>query len=504
MADDTALATKEVPPLPPAGEAVDEQRLYLTELGFWRNTLAFGGQKDPSTIWNSMVRNDSQAMVYYRELEEKDEDVGNTLDELRMGVLERDRLITPGGKTPAVQKSSLALEIAEFIRQQLDELPNFHAALDCILDAPGYGFSVSEMIFDVSEGQVEIIDVRDCPQELFLFGNRFRPQVGQLQLLPSPWAMEGEPQEEQKYIVCSHRGRARNRMGIPLLRRVFWPSWFKRNVQRLWLQYAEKGPGTVVARYNDQDSEQEKQQAAENARAIAERSSLAVPIGFQYDAELLKGSRPINPDVYTKLYQAMQYNIARRIMGETLTSFGNEGGTGAKAQGEVHADTLQRRTIELCRAVASVVNRQIVRPMVLWNYGPDAPMPEWNLDLEEEEDLVSRLTVDAGLQRMGKEITAAYVVDRYDIPAVDGEPDVLVPNVNAPQVALQSRDVSNFAEGLRALQTAALAEAMTMSPEMTHDHAELDKVTRDLRRRATRVFKTRIVEVVDAAKRGRR
>ena len=46
----------------------------------------------------------------------------------------------------------------------------------------------------------------------------------------------------------------------------------------------------------------------------------------------------------------MQYSIARRVLGETLTSFGNEGGGGSKAQGDTHADTLEKRSVELCRS----------------------------------------------------------------------------------------------------------------------------------------------------------
>jgi phage gp29-like protein len=493
MADDVSMQTKvDAPALPPTGEVVDEGRLYLTQIALYSNSLAFGGAVSPSVIWNSMVRNESRAIMYYRELEEKDEDVGNCLDSLKLAVLQRGRLVTPGGKTTKEKESSLAIEIAQFVQQQFDELPNFHAVLDCLLDAPGYGFSIGEMIFDVSEGQVSLVNVKDCPQELFLFGNRFRPQVGQLQLLDSPWAMQGQLQPENKFLIFTYRGRAQNRMGQPLLRRVFWPSWFKRNVLRLWLQYCEKGPGTVVTRYNDSDSEASKQRAAEIAKAIAERNAIAVPQNFQYDSELLKVARALNPDVYMKLQQAMQYNIARRILGETLTSFGNEGGTGAKAQGEVHADTLEQRIIELARAVESVVNRQLVRPLVLWNYGPDAPMPTWGFDLEEEEDLSMRIVIDSALQRMGKQIPTQYVVDRYDIPAIDGEAATMVPNVNAPQVALQARDVSTF------------AEALSMLPEMAHDHSEFDTLYEQLKKEAMGPLAVRSREVADTLKRGRR
>jgi phage gp29-like protein len=470
-----------IPEAPPKGAIVSDQALYMTQISLYRNSLAFGGQRDPSTIWATMVYNHPQAMLLYRELEEKDEDVGNALDSLRLSVLERDRGVTPG------DDSSLGLEVAQFIEQQLDNLPDFHSTLDCILDAPGYGFSVQEMIFDTSEGQASLIGINDCPQELFLFGDRYQPQIGQLQFLDQPWASTGTPVPEQKFIVYSYRMRGRNRMGRPLLKNVFWPSWFKRNMLRLWVQYAEKGPGTAVVRYNDADNIAEKTNAAAIAQAIIDNTAIAMPMGMQYDQELLKIARTQDPAVYEKFYQAMQYSIARKILGETLTSFGNEGGGGSKAQGDVHAATKNERSIELSRAVSSVVNRQMIRPLVIWNYGPDAPMPKWGFDIEEEEDLQARLTVDSGLQRMGKKFSVGYVADRFDAPIAPGEnpDDILVPNVSAPQVMLTDKSSSDFSEA---------------EQEAAAELGEFDKLFAQLQNESRGLFKERIGEVADAAR----
>lgn len=431
----------------PRGEIVSQEALYNSQISLYRNSQAFGGLRNPSLIWSTMTYNHPQAMMLYRELEDKDEDVADKLDTLRLSVLERDRQLTPGDESP------LADEVVKFVQAQLDGLENFHSVLDCILDAPGYGFSVQEMVFDASEGQAGLVAINDCPQELFLFGERYQPQIGQLQFLSQPWASTGQPVPEEKFIVFSYRMRARNRMGRPLLKSVFWPSWFKRNIQRLWMQYAEKGPGTAVVRYNDADSDSERQQAAAIAQAIIDSVAVGVPKTFDYDQELLKIARSQDPAVYEKFFKAMQYSIARKILGETLTSFGNEGGTGSRAQGAVHAETLDTRVVELCRAVAAVVNRQLVRPLVLWNFGPQAPMPTWGFDLGDEEDLAKRLTVDSGLQRMGKKFTAGYVAKRYDVPLVEGEePDVpLIPNPAAPQVALRDSADANFSENHREL-----------------------------------------------------
>jgi phage gp29-like protein len=442
MADEKV---QDLPALPPQGEMIPANSMYMQQLSLYRNTFAFGGTRNPTEIWAAMTYNMPQVMAYFRELEDKDEDVSNALDGLKLSVTERAQSVLP-----ADDQDTQAVEIKEFIETQLKRF-NFDEVLDCMLDAPGYGFSVQEMIFDVSAGQAELLRIEDCPQELFLFGNRFYPQVGSLQLLDNPWASEGQPVPEQKFLIFTYRKRGRNRMGRPLLKSVFWPSWFKRNIQRLWMQFAEKGPGTAVVRYNDPDNEQERQQAAAIAQAIVDNVAIAVPKSFEYDQELLKIARSQDPKVYENFFQKMQYAVVRRIQGETLTSFGNEGGTGSNAQGKTHADTFDTRSVSLSKALMAVVNDQFVRPMVLWNYGPNAPMPKWMVEIKDGGDLVKRLAVDAGLQRMGKKFNVGYVTERYDVPPATGEnaenpDDVLVPNVNAPRVAIADQARATFAE----------------------------------------------------------
>lgn len=468
-------------PLPPSAPIVTEQALYLSEISLYRNTLAFGGTRNPSAVWASMQYNLPWKFAYFRELEEKDEDVANCLDSLKLSVLQRTRTVQP-----ANDSDSLAVDTKEFIEQQLAPL-DFHMVLDRVLDAPGYGFSVQEMMFDVSAGQASLAEIKDCPQDLFLFANRFRPQIGKLQYLDQPWASEGTEVPEQKFLITSYRGRAGNRMGRPLLKEVFWDSWFKRNVLRLWLKLAEKGPGTAVVYYSDADNAQQKRQAADIAQAIIDSVAVGVPENFKLETELLKVARTQDPAVYERLFQQMQYSIARRVMGETQTAFSGESGKGTQALGTVHSQTFEQRSIELCRAVETVINLQLVRSLVLWNFGPDAPVPVWSFDTEQEEDLLQRLTIDAGLQRMGKKFTVGYVVDRYDVPLAAGEnpeqpTDVLEPNATAPNVNITDQARATFAE------PAAEAQAH-------REMAEFDELFAQLRKDSLGIYKKRVAEV---------
>jgi len=467
----------EIPALPPAGEIVSTQALLNTQISLYRNMLAFSGTRNPSIIWDQMVRDDGSAMLYYRELEEKDTDVANALDTLKEAVLERDYAIEP------FDDSGPAQDVADFVKAQLANVPNLDGVVDNLLDAPGYGFSVAEVMYDVSMGQANLVRIEDCPQELFLFGDRFTPQIGPMQFLNSPYASNGVLVPEQKFLIFSHRPRSRNRMGRPLLRSIFWSSWMKRNIQRLWIRFAEKGPGTAVVRYADGDNPALAQQAAQLAQSIIEEVAVGVPMNFEYDKELLTIARAQDPAVYEHFFEAMQLDIIRRILGETLTSFGGEKGTGSKGMGDTHSDTKDTKAVRLCKMTQGVMNDQLIRPLVLWNFGPKAPMPRWQYDVKEQEDLTKRLVIDSGVQRLGLALTESYVRGKYQVPAPDAGDVVLQPNVNAAQVAIADTTTASFAEG------AALAE---------QEMAEYDRVLDELRADSTRIFRNRINQVASA------
>jgi len=40
-----------VPPLPPKGEMISSTSLYMQQISLYRNTLAFGGTRNPTSIW---------------------------------------------------------------------------------------------------------------------------------------------------------------------------------------------------------------------------------------------------------------------------------------------------------------------------------------------------------------------------------------------------------------------------------------------------------------------
>jgi phage gp29-like protein len=438
MSDDTnivnmAANAPAIPPLPPDEEIVTSEVLE----GIHRTTLSlaqgFSGVSDPTVIWTSMVRDFRTAFIYYRELEEKDDDVSSALEMLKLAVLGRERSVQPG------DDSSQAQEAADFVQAQLDQVPSFHEVLEAMLDAPAYGVAIAEILFDVSEGQVGLIDIKDRPQELFSFNPQYMLQNGPMRLMSNPFAIDGgELVPEEKFLIYTFRPRSGNRRGRPLLRRVFWPSWFKRQALRMWLRYGEKGPGTAAVMYPNGANQDEKQKALAAAEAIVEKIAIAIPENFSMVKELLTSARAQSPSVYENLINQMAANISRAIVGQTLTSRGNEGGTGSKALGGVHMKMFFLKDVEAARKLETVINDQLVKPLVLWNFGPNVAMPKFVIDKEDEEDLVQRILIDRNAQGMGVPITQEYMLKRYGYEAPEAGDVILTPPQGAAATAIGS------------------------------------------------------------------
>jgi phage gp29-like protein len=483
------MADNQVPSQAPLkDEVVTQNVLYLHQYTTWRLAQAFTGMSDPTAMWQQMIMDTPFAVQFYRELEEKDEDVGAAMEELKLAVLDRNFTVQPA------DQSGRAVDIAQFVQSQFDAMPGFESMLDSLMDAPFYGFSLVELMYDVSAGQVSLTDAKDCPQELFTFALPFYPQMGPLRLLQTPYDLNGIEVPEQKFAIFSYRPRARNRRGRPLLRKVFWPSWFKRQAMRFWLRFAEKGPGTAVVQYEQGASDAEKQQALEAAEAIVERVAIAVPKNFGLMEDLLKIARSQDPDVYEKLCMRCELSIYRNLVGETLTSHGGEDGKGTQALGTVHEGVKEKKAARLAKSLGDVLNDQIVHNLVMWNYGPDAPMPKAVLSNADETDLGDRSTVDSTLQKMGMPITQSYVQETYGLPEPK-EGDVVLTPVSAPAPTIPGENPTDDGAGDEG-EGGGVPFAESKAPRsVIHEQKDFDRLFDQFRGESTKIYRNRIQEL---------
>ena len=132
----------------------------------------------------------------------------------------------------------------------------------------------------------------------------------------------------------------------------------------------------------------------------------------------MNAARAGDTDVFLTLADSICNNeIARVILGQTLTQRGSEDGRGSRALGEVHQEVRFEKVAADARDLMSVINDQLLRWLFLFNFGPDVPTPHWTIALDPPEDLRQRIEIDERLARLGAPLPLGYLQRTYSIPA---------------------------------------------------------------------------------------
>jgi phage gp29-like protein len=423
-----------------------------------------GAPDDPTWVWENLWWNPWLAMAVYSDLAEKDSMIASALDTRLDGVMAKPRVVLPGGEKRQDAK------LAEWVDETLQDFFaasigdggdyfGFDNFLREALDAVGRGVAIGEICFAEGRDRIYVSDVKFKPQQLFAFGDSalagyssdsyLYPQTGPLRLRQGVVWAEGVPLDgllpERKFFVHTYRPRYNNRWGSPLLRKVFWPSWFKRAGVKTWLRYIEKGAGSVVARYNDGAPQDEQQTALDAARAVQEESVAALPKKFLIEA--FEQVRPIGDAPQAFVDDFSNNEIARAILGQTLTSRGSEGG-GSRALGDVHQEVRAEKIEADAKSLMLAVNTRLVWPLVLLNHGPVARPPVWAIQYDPGADLNSAINWLQRLWQMRVQIPKDYVYQTFQIPMPAEGEDIIEPPTQQQESKVSQRDAeaADFAE----------------------------------------------------------
>lgn len=455
---------------PPFGEILDSDLIY----GFMNvadlNVIGLASL-DPSILWAQIKVNPWLAMLVYEDMEDKDDVIASSLDTRKDGVLAKSRAVLPASDKLRDRK------VAEFVGDTLDgyfvrsgeRYSGLNQILWEALDAVGKGVAIGEIIFGDGGDRVTVEDVKFKPQSLFTFGEGIAAnsyigsQTGPLRLR-SPMGIEKISIDgllpQDKFLVASYKPKHGNRWGTALDRKCFWPSFFRRAGMKQFLRYLEKGPGSVVARYADAASAAEKNTALDAARAVNEESAVALPSKF--NVEVMEHVRQSMGTAYKDLTEDMANAIMRVILGQTLTSRGGEGGGGSRALGDVHQQVRAEKIEGDAKFLMYVINTYLVKPIVLFNFGPSTPLPLWVIKYDPKRDQSADSVVHARLAGMGLEIPKKFVYQEYQIPEPAQGEDVLEPPAKLPGSPSTGVDASaDFAEK----KTSASSKRLNNKPD---------------------------------------
>ena len=146
-------------------------------------------------------------------------------------------------------------------------------------------------------------------------------------------------------------------------------------------------------------------------------SDAAGIISKSTEIEFIEAQKGSSLNVYESLASLCDAQMSKAIVGQTLTSEAGGGkGTGSYALGRVHSEVRQDILEADCKALSKTITQQVLRPLVGFNFGWDAPVPRFQFLCEPPEDMKSVAEVYKILSEIGFKFSREDLAGRFKLP----------------------------------------------------------------------------------------
>ena len=336
--------------------------------------------------------------------------------------LQTRRLALDGVDISVSAPDGVNAKCVDAVRALVDD-PIMRDLVQDMQDGLGKGYSVIEPVWDYQEGALKpvLYQHRDPRyfrydevglRNLHLLDEDGRPGLG----IAAPYFIKHEP---------------RVRAGVPiragLARSAAWAFLVQSFTLQDWAAFAEiYGLPFRVGKYHPQATDQDKLTLLRAVRGIANDAAAIIPAGMEIEFHEVKGAQ--GEAVFGRLIDYLDRKISLAVIGQTMTA---ENGS-SLGQAKVHNEVRHDITRFDARATASTLNRDLIRPFVAMNFGPQAVYPTVELEVAEPEDLKALGDFLARTVPLGLNVGQDFVRKRAGIPDPTDDDELLVPPAAAP------------------------------------------------------------------------
>ncbi|HZP46306.1 MAG TPA: DUF935 domain-containing protein [Candidatus Binataceae bacterium] len=383
------------------------------------------------------------------EMEEKDLHYLAVLGTRKESVAQLELIIKPA------DNSADSLKHADYVREKLLDGPlNLSDALFDMLDAIGKGFSATEIIWDQgAEWTPTRLIWRDPRWFQFdwISGNQLLVRSIEGQQIPAApdtidpnfFAPTGAPAGSMGARVgiqpmttplapwkfITHIAKAKS--GLPirggLARAIAWAYLFKHLVLKDWVTFTEVyGQPLRVGKYGPGATENDKNLLLQAVANIGTDSAAIIPDSMLIEFTELKNSGAGN-DIYERFLLYLNDQITLATLGQTLTTqMPREGGSRAAAQ--VHQAVRRDILASDAQRLSSTINRDLVRPLVDFKFGPQKVYPQLSIGLPDDQDIKTFADAISELADRGLEVDQRTILDKLGLPEPEEGAKLLQPN----------------------------------------------------------------------------
>lgn len=355
-------------------------------------------------------------MELYEEMEEKDTHLFSQMQTRKLAVTGLDWEIQP------FSKDDRDKVIADFVDEQLKAIENFDEVLTDMLDAIGKGISIMEIIWGVdTDGWNVIDDIQYVHSKKLIWDAQTDEMLICTREYPSGIAIP-----KNKFVVHKYKAKSGHPSRAGVLRVVSWMYLFKNYDIKDWVSFCEVfGMPLRLGKYDASASEEDKKQLMEAIISLGTDAAGIVPTSTMI--EFIESQKTTSVEIYEKLARYCDEQISKAILGQTLTS---DSGGGSYAQSKTHNDVRHDLTVADAKALAVTIRRDIIRPLVEFNFGMDADVPLITFDCHEVEDMKETVDIYRTLScDMGLPIPASHAYKKFSIPEPEDGEQILKPNM---------------------------------------------------------------------------
>ncbi|ODR93535.1 hypothetical protein AUC70_11770 [Methyloceanibacter stevinii] len=377
-----------------------------------------------------------------------------------------------------------SIDHADMVREWLkrDELQDelFH-----ILDAVGKGFSATEIIWDTSAGQwrPERLEWRD--PRWFSFSRA----DGRTPLLRDN---EGDkPLPPFKFIVATITAKSGLPIRSGLARLVAWAWMFKAYTQRDWSIFTQTfGQPVRVGKFDANATPKDKDTLYRAVASIAGDCAAIIPASMEIDFIESKNVGQ-GAQLYKERCDWLDQQVSKAVLGQTATTDAIAGG---HAVGQEHRQVQEDIERADARALSAILNRDLVRPWIDLEFGPQKAYPRLVIARPDEEDLSMAADTLQKLVPLGFRVSMQEVRDKFGWSEPNEGDEVLtapaaqqpLAPAGEPALATQSaRTAPKLDDALAALRVSGTPPVDAMLERIAGivaDAADLDAIERELAR----------------------
>lgn len=372
-------------------------------------------------------------MELFEEMESKDTHLFSQLQTRKLAVTGLDWEVQPFSQDGTDQ------EIAAFVEEQLKELDGFSDNLMDILDAIGKGISFQEIEWEYRDGHVVVGNIEYVHQKKFYYDTLTDALMLRTEAFPG-----GIPLPENKFIVHRYKARSGHPSRYGVLRVVAWMYLFKNYDLKDWVSFCEVyGMPLRLGTYDATASEKDKAALMDAIVRMGTDAAGIVPSGT--DIKFIESNKQSSVDIYERLARFCDEQMSKAIVGQTLTSDSG----GSYAQSKTHNDVRKDLTEADCKAVMETVRRDLIRPLVEFNFGIRAHVPYFVLNATDTDDLKETAEIVNTLAATGLEIPKSWLYKKFNIPAPENGEETIGQAPAAPGMQGMGQPGTGMFQGLR-------------------------------------------------------